>query len=161
MTCASWDNLLEKPEIGNGWSKASDRFPHRDSIRFQSASDRSFDFRFPALPMKISENWLRERVALKADHDALVERLNMIGHEVERVDRIGANLAGVVVARIVECAKHPEADRLQVCKVDAGNGEMLQVVCGAPNARPASTPMRRVCSSWPTTRRSASRWPTI
>jgi phenylalanyl-tRNA synthetase beta chain len=86
--------------------------------------------------MKISENWLRERVAISADHDALVERLNMIGHEVESVDRVGANLAGVVVAQIVECAKHPEADRLQVCKVDAGNGEMLQVVCGAPNARP-------------------------
>jgi phenylalanyl-tRNA synthetase beta chain len=86
--------------------------------------------------MKISENWLRERVEIKADHDALVEKLNMIGHEVESVERVGANLAGVVVARIVECAKHPEADRLQVCKVDAGSGEMLQVVCGAPNARP-------------------------
>jgi phenylalanyl-tRNA synthetase beta chain len=85
--------------------------------------------------MKISENWLRERVAIKADHDMLVDRLNMIGHEVESVERIGANLSGVVVARIVECAKHPEADRLQVCKVDAGGGEMLQVVCGAPNAR--------------------------
>ncbi len=86
--------------------------------------------------MKISENWLRERVNIKADHDALVDKLNMIGHEVEGVERVGANLDGVVVARIVECAKHPEADRLQVCQVDAGNGEMLQVVCGAPNARP-------------------------
>ena len=86
--------------------------------------------------MKISENWLRERVAIKADHDTLIDKLNMIGHEVEGVERVGANLDGVVVARIVECARHPEADRLQVCKVDAGNGEMLQVVCGAPNARP-------------------------
>jgi len=86
--------------------------------------------------MKISENWLRERVAINADHAALVEKLNMIGHEVESVDRIGANLTGVVVAQIVECAKHPEADRLQVCKVDAGTGAMLQIVCGAPNARP-------------------------
>ena len=86
--------------------------------------------------MKISENWLRERVKISADHGTLVDKLNMIGHEVESVESVGANLDGVVVARIVECAKHPEADRLQVCKVDAGNGEMLQVVCGAPNARP-------------------------
>ncbi len=85
--------------------------------------------------MKISENWLRERVAIDADQAALVERLNMIGHEVESVERVGEGMAGVVVAAILECAKHPEADRLQVCRVDAG-GEMLQIVCGAPNARP-------------------------
>src|SRR5512143_4170794 len=85
--------------------------------------------------MKLSENWLRERVAIDADQAARVERLNMIGHEVESVERVGEGLAGVVVAAIVECAKHPEADRLQVCRVDAG-GECLQIVCGAPNARP-------------------------
>ena len=73
--------------------------------------------------MKISENWLRQLVPIAADHEALVERLNMIGHEVESVERIGGSLAGVVVARIVECAKHPEADRLQVCRVDSGSGE--------------------------------------
>jgi phenylalanyl-tRNA synthetase beta chain len=84
--------------------------------------------------MKISENWLRELAAIPADHDALVERLNMIGHEVESDTQVGGELEGVVVARIVECAKHPQADRLQVCKVDAG-GETLQIVCGAPNAR--------------------------
>ncbi|HJU07076.1 MAG TPA: phenylalanine--tRNA ligase subunit beta, partial [Rhodanobacteraceae bacterium] len=84
--------------------------------------------------MKISENWLRELVDISADHDALVERLNMIGHEVESDTTIGGVLAGVVVARIVGCRKHPQADRLQVCKVDAG-GEILQIVCGAPNAR--------------------------
>jgi phenylalanyl-tRNA synthetase beta chain len=86
--------------------------------------------------MKISENWLRELVALKADRAALIEKLNMIGHEVEEAVPLGENLAGVVVAQIIECAKHPEADRLQVCKVDIGNGGTLQIVCGAPNARP-------------------------
>jgi phenylalanyl-tRNA synthetase beta chain len=86
--------------------------------------------------MKISENWLRQLVPLEADHAALVEKLNMIGHEVESVEPVGAGLAGVVVAQIVECAKHPEADRLQVCRVDAGGGTLLQIVCGAPNARP-------------------------
>src|SRR5690348_1819853 len=84
--------------------------------------------------MKISENWLRELVELSAGHDALVERLNMIGHEVESDTQIGGALEGVVVARIIECAKHPQADRLQVCKVDSG-GQTLQIVCGAPNAR--------------------------
>ena len=49
---------------------------------------------------------------------------------------LGDALDGVVVARIVECAKHPEADKLQVCQVDAGTHGMLQIVCGAPNARP-------------------------
>jgi len=95
--------------------------------------------------MKISENWLRERVPLTADHDTLVERLNMIGHEVESVERVGGGLANVVVAQIVECAKHPEADRLQVCQVDAGGGETLQIVCGAPNARPGlKAPLARI-----------------
>jgi len=86
--------------------------------------------------MKISENWLRELVAIPANHDALVERLNMIGHEVEGDTIVGGSLDRVVVARIVECRKHPQADRLQVCKVDAG-GEIMQIVCGAPNARAA------------------------
>src|SRR3546814_4229924 len=54
---------------------------------------------------------------------------------VEELMPLGEELDGVVVARIVSAEKHPEADRLQVCKVDAGNGTMLQIVCGAPNAR--------------------------
>jgi phenylalanyl-tRNA synthetase beta chain len=85
--------------------------------------------------MKFSENWLRQHVAIDADSAALERRLTMIGLEVEGIERLGAALDGVVVARIVECAKHPEADRLQVCQVDAGKAR-LQVVCGAPNARP-------------------------
>ncbi|MFZ5661588.1 MAG: phenylalanine--tRNA ligase subunit beta [Pseudomonadota bacterium] len=85
--------------------------------------------------MRFSENWLRQHVAINADSAALERRLTMIGLEVEGVSRIGAALDGVIVARIVECAKHPEADRLQVCQVDTGR-ERLQVVCGAPNARP-------------------------
>ena len=86
--------------------------------------------------MKFSENWLREIVAIDATHEALTERLSAIGLEVENVEAIGGPLDGVVVARIVSCAKHPEADRLQVCSVDAGGSEPVQIVCGAPNARP-------------------------
>ena len=86
--------------------------------------------------MKFSENWLRSHVPTSASRNELAATLTAIGLEVEEVTPLGESLAGVVVARIVECAKHPEADRLQVCQVDAGQGELLQIVCGAPNARP-------------------------
>ncbi|MFT4198850.1 MAG: phenylalanine--tRNA ligase subunit beta [Pseudoxanthomonas sp.] len=85
--------------------------------------------------MKFSENWLRQHVSVDADSTELEHRLTMIGLEVEGVERIGEKLDGVVVARIVQCARHPEADRLQVCIVDAGGSAPLQIVCGAPNAR--------------------------
>ncbi len=85
--------------------------------------------------MKFSENWLRELVEIKADRAALAHALTMAGLEVEELTVLGEGLAGVVVAEIVATEKHPEADRLQVCKVDAGQGELLQIVCGAPNAR--------------------------
>jgi phenylalanyl-tRNA synthetase beta chain len=86
--------------------------------------------------MKFSENWLRQHVRTDATRERLAATLTAIGLEVEDMSVLGAALDGVVVARIVECAKHPEADRLQVCQVDAGQGGLLQIVCGAPNARP-------------------------
>jgi phenylalanyl-tRNA synthetase beta chain len=86
--------------------------------------------------MKFSENWLRQHVKTDASRDELAATLTAIGLEVEEMTVLGAALDGVVVARIVECAKHPEADRLQVCQVDAGMGALQQIVCGAPNARP-------------------------
>jgi phenylalanyl-tRNA synthetase beta chain len=86
--------------------------------------------------MKFSENWLRSHVPTDATREQLAATLTAIGLEVEEVVALGEGLAHVVVARIVDCAKHPEADRLQVCQVDAGQGELLQIVCGAPNARP-------------------------
>jgi phenylalanyl-tRNA synthetase beta chain len=84
--------------------------------------------------MKFSENWLRSLVDLSADTAELENRFNMIGHEVESVERLGTSLDGVVVAEIVACEKHPQADKLQVCNVSIGS-EQLQIVCGAPNAR--------------------------
>ena len=86
--------------------------------------------------MKFSENWLRQHVKTDASRDELAATLTAIGLEVEELTVLGASLDGVIVARIVECARHPEADRLQVCQVDAGQGGLLQIVCGAPNARP-------------------------
>ncbi|TAL71654.1 MAG: phenylalanine--tRNA ligase subunit beta [Rhodanobacter sp.] len=85
--------------------------------------------------MKLSENWLREVVEIDADHAALVHALTMAGLEVEAVTRLGEALDGVVVAQIVSAEKHPQADRLRVCQVDAGQGTPLTIVCGAPNAR--------------------------
>ncbi|RZA21199.1 MAG: phenylalanine--tRNA ligase subunit beta [Lysobacteraceae bacterium] len=85
--------------------------------------------------MKFPESWLRQHVKTGATRDELAATLTAIGLEVEDMTVLGDALDGVVVARIVSAEKHPEADKLQVCQVDAGNG-MLQIVCGAPNARP-------------------------
>ena len=85
--------------------------------------------------MKFSENWLRQHVKTTASRDALAATLTAIGLEVEEMTVLGDALDGVVVARIVSAEKHPEADKLQVCQVDAGGDAPLQIVCGAPNAR--------------------------
>jgi phenylalanyl-tRNA synthetase beta chain len=85
--------------------------------------------------MKFSKNWLRQHVPTDATRERLAEVLTAIGLEVEEVAPLGEALDGVVVARIVSAGRHPEADRLQVCQVDAGQGDLLQIVCGAPNAR--------------------------
>jgi len=84
--------------------------------------------------MKFSENWLRSLVDIAADRDALVHRLTMSGLEVEGVEPVGAALDDVVVGEIVGCEKHPNADKLRVCEVAAGDAK-FQIVCGAPNAR--------------------------
>jgi phenylalanyl-tRNA synthetase beta chain len=85
--------------------------------------------------MKFPESWLREHVAVDADRHQLAATLTAIGLEVEALTEIGGRLRGVVVGEIVGCEKHPEADRLRVCQVSTGDGEPLQIVCGAPNAR--------------------------
>ena len=85
--------------------------------------------------MKFSENWLRSHVPIQASREELAATLTAIGLEVEAVTPLGDALGQVVVARIIAAVRHPEADRLQVCSVDAGQGELLQIVCGAPNAR--------------------------
>ncbi|MBC9070730.1 phenylalanine--tRNA ligase subunit beta [Thauera sp. CAU 1555] len=84
--------------------------------------------------MQFSEKWLRSLVNPPLDSDALGHLLTMAGLEVEEADPVAPPFTSVVVARIVETEKHPNADKLKVCKVDAGKGELLQIVCGAPNA---------------------------
>ena len=85
--------------------------------------------------MKVSLSWLREFVPLPPGTSALVDLLTLAGVEVEGVHQRGADIAHVVVARVLESVQHPNADRLSVCKVDAGTGEPAQIVCGAKNYR--------------------------
>lgn len=85
--------------------------------------------------MRFSENWLREFVPEHKVTADLVRDLTMAGLEVAGVSPVAEPFSGVVVAEILSAEPHPKADRLRVCRVDAG-GETLQIVCGAPNARP-------------------------
>lgn len=84
--------------------------------------------------MQFSEQWLRSLVNPPLDSEALGHLLTMAGLEVEESAPVAPPFTGVVVARIVEAEKHPNADKLKLCKVDAGQGDLLQIVCGAPNA---------------------------
>jgi phenylalanyl-tRNA synthetase beta chain len=85
--------------------------------------------------MKFTLKWLKEHLETDASLDELAERLTMLGLEVEEISDVAAGLKGFRTAKVVSAEQHPDADRLQVCIVDTGDGEQVQVVCGAPNAR--------------------------
>lgn len=85
--------------------------------------------------MKFSERWLREWFDPAVDTAGLAKQLTMAGLEVDGVEAVAEAFEGVVVAKVVSAEPHPDADRLRVCEVDAGDGEILPIVCGAPNAR--------------------------
>ncbi|WP_293780474.1 phenylalanine--tRNA ligase subunit beta [uncultured Oxalicibacterium sp.] len=85
--------------------------------------------------MQFSESWLRTMVDPNMTSDALSHMLTMSGLEVEEVEPVAPPFSHVVVAEVREIAKHPDADRLNVCQVDAGTGTLLNIVCGAPNVR--------------------------
>jgi len=85
--------------------------------------------------MKFTLAWLKEHLDTDAPLDAIVDKLTMIGLEVERVEDKGKALAPFSIARVISAEQHPNADRLRVCMVDTGAGGPVQVVCGAPNAR--------------------------
>jgi phenylalanyl-tRNA synthetase beta chain len=85
--------------------------------------------------MKFTLKWLKEHLETDASLDELAERLTMLGLEVEEISDAAAGLKGFRTAKVVSAEQHPDADRLRVCIVDAGDGEQVQVVCGAPNAR--------------------------
>lgn len=86
--------------------------------------------------MTISYNWLKEYIECSLTPEEVASALTSIGLEVDslrEIEEIPGGLAGVVVAEVVECVDHPDSDHLHITKVDAGTGELLQVVCGAPN----------------------------
>jgi len=92
--------------------------------------------------VKFTLSWLKQPLETDASLDEIVERLTMLGLEVESVVDPALKLADFSVARIVEAVPHPDADKLRLCKVDAvvaGKRQVLQVVCGAPNARAGLT----------------------
>jgi phenylalanyl-tRNA synthetase beta chain len=82
--------------------------------------------------MRISLQWLSEFVDLPAPEE-LARRLTAVGLEVEAIERTGQELEGVVVARILSSTRHPDAEKLSITSVDRGDGQPLQVVCGAKN----------------------------
>jgi phenylalanyl-tRNA synthetase beta chain len=83
--------------------------------------------------MKIVESWLREWVDPDLKTDELAHQLTMLGLEVDDITTEGDGLDGVVIAEVIEVARHPNADRLSVCKVSTGKKQTVDVVCGAPN----------------------------
>src|ERR1043166_1043299 len=82
--------------------------------------------------MKVTVNWLKQYVEFKWSAEELAERLTMLGLEVEGIEKIGGEFEGIVVAQVASCDKHPNADKLSVCRVNDGRTER-QIVCGAHN----------------------------
>ena len=85
--------------------------------------------------MQFPESWLREFCNPSLTTQQLADTLTMAGLEVEELDPVAPPFIGIVVGEIKEAVQHPDADRLRVCKVDVGGPELLNIVCGAPNAR--------------------------
>lgn len=85
--------------------------------------------------MLFSEEWLRHCVNPSLTTDELAESMTMAGLEVEEVAPVAPPFTGIVTAKVLECVDHENSDHLHVCKVDAGTGEILQIVCGAPNVK--------------------------
>ena len=83
--------------------------------------------------MRVSLAWLKELVEVAMPADRLARALTMGGLEVEEVDAVAPAFSGIVVAQVKKVSPHPNADKLRVTEVDAGTGELLTIVCGAPN----------------------------
>lgn len=86
--------------------------------------------------MKFTESWLRTLVDPKIDTETLADQLTMLGLEVDAVTPVAPKFNNVIIGEIIQAEQHPDADRLRVCLVNVGGKELLNIVCGAPNARP-------------------------
>ena len=142
----------ERPHEGQG--DAADgrrplRFARRRAIRSRRSSagmERRFVLHSAeARPMKFTLSWLKEHLATDASIDAIVETMTMTGLEVEGVENAGEKLGAFTVARIISAAKHPNADKLQVCQVETALG----------NSRSSAARRTRARASSPRSRRSA------
>jgi len=88
--------------------------------------------------MKISYNWLKSYIQFDHTPAQLCELLTSVGLEVggmEEVESIRGGLKGLVIGKVLTCVPHPNSDHLSITTVDTGNGEILPIVCGAPNVR--------------------------
>ncbi len=83
--------------------------------------------------MKVLLSWLREFAPIEGDPDQIAEQLTELGMELESVTRIGEGIDGIVVAKVLEVRQHPDADRIRLVDVDLGDGNALQICCGATN----------------------------
>ncbi len=85
--------------------------------------------------MKFTKDWLSDHLSTSKSEKQIIEKLNGIGLEVEKVEPVKNELSDFIVAKIIKANKHPNADRLKLCDVDIGTKETIKVVCGAPNAQ--------------------------
>ncbi len=85
--------------------------------------------------MKFTKDWLSDHLSTSKSEKQIIEKLNGIGLEVEKVEPVKNELSNFIVAKIIKANKHPNADRLKLCDVDIGTKETIKVVCGAPNAQ--------------------------
>ena len=85
--------------------------------------------------MRFTIEWLKEHLKTNKSEQAIIDKLNSIGLEVENIDPIKNELSDFIVAKITKSEKHPNADRLRLCEVEIGGEKTIKVVCGAPNAR--------------------------
>ena len=98
--------------------------------------------------MKVTLNWLKQYVDFDWTAEELAERLTMLGIEVEGVQKLGGEFEGVVVAQVITKDKHPNADKLTVCRVNDGKGER-QIVCGAQNFKAGGQGAAHLCRAVP------------
>ncbi len=85
--------------------------------------------------MKFTKEWLNDHLKTNKTEKQIIEKLNNIGLEVEKVEPIKNELTDFIVAKIIKAEKHPNADRLKLCHVDIGKKDLVKVVCGGPNAK--------------------------
>jgi phenylalanyl-tRNA synthetase beta chain len=86
--------------------------------------------------MKVTLSWIKEYISVDLAPDEIASKLTMAGLEVDAVEDLYAYLQEIVVAKVLEVKKHPDADKLSCCVVDTGSGSPVQIICGAPNVRP-------------------------